>query len=411
MKPRKGLSGLEALAIAIIVAGCGVSQTNNYTSTSPSLDKTTNATSQMEYPKPAKLAPDNWINIHMITEDVGWGVLYSTNQGSSVVRTADGGKSWYNVSPSTVMGDVNGADFPNGNDAWFTVQSVSKPGNTYEPYLILYHTDNGGQTWQSARIHVGQILVYQTQISVVNDSTIYMDVIPQHGMNSMPGQLMVSRDGGASWSTVKTPNDLPLGGSLQFVNATTGWLSTSNSTTGDYQLFETTDGGTSWREIHVPVPTEFSGEQISLSLPQFSTANANQGILQATFQRYGSLIEHRGIYSTSDAGKSWTFVGEMPGLGGLVSFPSTSVGVAIPLTPSKTFSTLYETTNGGTSWRNITLPKAPFSTLLRNYIPTQLDFVSKSVGWVVWVPKRAGSSTNQIWETTDGGHTWKKVWS
>lgn len=415
---KRSILVITSIGIATVLAGCGISQPNNNTSDANTLPvnsttATTNTTAKKSIPKPVKLTKNNWINIHMVNDSVGWGVIYSTNQGAAIVHTTDGGKSWYDVSPKgTSIDTPNGVDYINGKTAWITIQPVSQSSNTYKPYLMLYHTKDGGQTWSSTKIsYSSQIPVYQTEISVINSSIIYMDVIPQHGMNSMPGQLMVSHNDGATWSTVKTPRFLQLGGAVQFLSRTDGWLSTSNSTTGNYQLYETTNGGKAWSAEHVPIPSQYTGDAASLSLPQFSETNPNNGTMQANFQGQGSVIEHRGIYSTNNAGKSWSFVGEISGQAGLVSFPSTAVGVAIPLSSTKTFPTLYETTNSGKSWVHFSLSQSPFSTLLQNYTPSQLDFVSKDVGWVVWGPRRGGAATNQVWETKNGGHTWMKVWS
>ncbi|MCL6441842.1 MAG: hypothetical protein K6T83_00005 [Alicyclobacillus sp.] len=412
--------GKSVVKLTTILAGWGAVGFGDYTATASATASSTVATTgtatdtflAKSSSNVVRLNPGDWINMHMINDKVGWAVLFTADHGGAIIRTTDSGKSWYDVSPiGTSASTPNGFLFINGNNAWFTLQPVTKD-NLSKPYLMLYHTTDGGRTWNSTAIALrSEVPVYQTEISVVNSSTMYMDIIPQHGMNSMPGQLTVSHDGGKSWSIVKTPNDIPFGGSVEFVNATTGWLSTSNSTTSNYRLYETTDGGTAWKEVHVPAPKQFEGYETSLAIPQFSSSDPNNGILQVRFEKQGTMAEHDVVYLTKDGGMTWAFAGEMPGQSGLVSFPTTSVGIEIPLTSSKTLPTLYETTNGGKSWRSVTLPTSPFRTLLKNYIPAQMDFASKSVGWVNWGPRNGESATNQIWMTTDGGHTWKKVWS
>jgi photosystem II stability/assembly factor-like uncharacterized protein len=61
--------------------------------------------------------------------------------------------------------------------------------------------------------------------------------------------LNVSHDGGASWSTI-TPNidikDNMV--SMQFVNASTGWVLTSDASS-HRSLYRTTDGGNIWTMI------------------------------------------------------------------------------------------------------------------------------------------------------------------
>lgn len=409
--------GMVSIGIVMSLAGCGVSQQSNNNGSTPTATNTANATMNTTPVKPThqpvKLTKNNWINIHMVNDRVGWGVIYSTNKGATVVRTIDGGKSWYEVSPHGTSSDTpNGVDYVNGNSAWITIQPVLKSSGLYERVLMIYHTEDGGKTWQSTRMPLhSQFPVYKTHISIVDSEMIYMDVIPQHGMSGMPGQLMVSHDAGQSWSTVRTANNVALGGDVQFTSPTTGWLSTADCTTCNRQLFETTNGGTSWNVNPIPIPNQYKGDQASLSLPTFSSTNPTMGILAARFETQGDVVEHRAIYSTNNAGKSWSFISTMPGQAGLTSFPSTTVGIAIPLSTSKTYPALYETTNSGASWTDVGLPKTPFSTLVQDYTPAQLDFISKNVGWIVWGPRIGGTATNQIWETKNGGHTWTKVFS
>lgn len=360
-----------------------------------------------------KLHLDQWIDIHMMDKLVGWGVVYALQGGtSSIVRTTNGGESWQNASPSMFDNhNPNGVNFIDGRQAWFAIQPVSKSGNTYQQVLNLFRTTDGGKSWQSISIPLhSQTPVYKTHISVI-DGTIYLDLILQHGMSGMSGNLLVSHDGGKSWSQVSSPNHPPFGGQMQFVNASTGWLSTAGCTTCNRKLYETTDGGKTWAHTSIPIPSQYDGDEVSLSLPQFSSTHPAQGRLVARFETKSSVIEHRAMYATDNGGTSWTFAGDLPGHGGLLSFPSTHVGVVIPMTLNKTFPDLYETTANGKAWTRVRLPKTPFSSLLKTYDPAQLDFVSKDIGFVVWAPRRGGTATDQLWKTTDGGKDWVKIWS
>ena len=70
-----------------------------------------------------------------------------------MVHTTDGGKSWFNVSPNgTSIDTPHGVDFINERTARVTVQPVSQSTKTFKKYLMLYRTNNGGQTWNSVRV-------------------------------------------------------------------------------------------------------------------------------------------------------------------------------------------------------------------------------------------------------------------
>ncbi len=365
--------------------------------------------------KPASLGPDvpltaaNALEPHMKSPDGGWGIIRTTNS-SMLVRTTNGGRTWFDVSPKGVARDPNAdASFPNERSAWWAVQPQA-PGGAYKPTLYVYHTNDAGRHWTTSRISLDpSVPVQSTQIDVVNRSTVYMDVIPMHGMNSMPGQLMVSHTGGAAWQKVPTPSTLPMGGAIHFVSPQQGWLSTSDCSTCPAHLYRTQDGGRVWTEIRLPSSSAFAGDQASVSLPRFSARHPLVAILPVVWQKPTGVVAHEAIYGTVNGGRTWSLHGATPLLGNLSSFVDTRVVVVLPMTGQKSFTTLRVTTDAGRKWAAVTLPKVPFQTLLPSFVPSQIEFVSSRVGWIVWVPRRGGSAKDQLWKTTDGGKTWANL--
>ena len=81
------------------------------------------------------------VSIHMLDESNGWGI-----NDNNVLRTDDGGVTWYNVSPLNVsaLGYSATSDFLDANHGWVLVPDTNNP-------LIgtLYRTGDGGSTWTS----------------------------------------------------------------------------------------------------------------------------------------------------------------------------------------------------------------------------------------------------------------------
>ncbi|HNF95579.1 MAG TPA: hypothetical protein PLQ75_13065, partial [Anaerolineales bacterium] len=82
------------------------------------------------------------LNIQMLDEVNGWALTEE-----KVVRTNDGGVTWYDVTPKNLKdaGYLVNTDFLDENTAWVQFPDMNK----YPNGGTLYHTTNGGLTWES----------------------------------------------------------------------------------------------------------------------------------------------------------------------------------------------------------------------------------------------------------------------
>lgn len=171
-----------------------------------------------------------------------------------------------------------------------------------------------------------------------------------------------------------------------FLDPQHGWI-TGEWAASSILLYETADGGTTWRLQNLPVPQGLSssGESAESLPPVFF--GASDGVMPVEFQSSGG---HMVFYHTTDGGAIWSPTAPVPtGYAPAPwSFADPTDGFVVHGT------TLYRTTDGGLHW---TAVQANFS--LTGV--TELDFVNASTGWAL--------VNGALLTTTDGGQTWTQV--
>ena len=193
-------------------------------------------------------------------------------------------------------------------------------------------------------------------------------------------------------------NPLPVGdglGTIEFVSATEGWISTENG-----QLLHTTNAGSTWN-VQSPNPgvvmTIASGAG-----PSVSFLNASIGWVMGFLGGYDNP-SGAVLYKTTNGGASWVqqnLGSESVGLA--VQFVDANNGWAV--TGSGTFESgsILHSTNGGTNWSSQYTSGA-------NKLIVSISFVDANNGWAVIdslssEPDFVSPAT--IIHTTNGGATW-----
>jgi len=80
--------------------------------------------------------------IHMVTSESGWGVGNTGSLIDRILRTNDGGESWWDVSPP----EAAPAEGEGKRAEVFSLDNVTAWA-AYEPYEIIWFTKDGGKTW------------------------------------------------------------------------------------------------------------------------------------------------------------------------------------------------------------------------------------------------------------------------
>lgn len=126
-----------------------------------------------------------------------------------------------------------------------------------------------------------------------------------YGMHREDMILSKTSDGGNTWLEITRSDNanssLPEGvkSGIVFLNESTGWITTNAPWQGKIGLFITNDGGESWKEQTLEVPTDFQESQLFVYPPLF--LSKEEGILITKPELKTSLI-----YLTVDGGKHWS---------------------------------------------------------------------------------------------------------
>ena len=321
----------------------------------------------------------------MLNELDGWGIAEN-----AILRTTDGGSTWYNLSPQgvTEFGYGTASTFLNATQAWVMVADASDPAGSG----LLYRTEDGGLTWTVYPVPFGS-----GKMAFADEANGWMMSALGAGAGSMAIAIYRSEDGGATWKQVYSndPNaenagsSLPLGGiknSLMPLNAQTAWVGGVTYAPDTFYLYKTSDGGQTWTPQTIPVAPGMQDVEIAIDTGPIFTSS-NEGILPI---RFSGENYRTGFYATHDGGVNWEFVSFMPG-SGAVDFVSSSEGFFW------TGEQFFFTTDGAQTWTSVN-PNILFGDTFMG-----MDFVDTSNGWV-WTYDQTGRTG--LYKTTDGGATW-----
>lgn len=371
----------------LILTGCGAAPAKTAAPPTNQASRLTVTKQMTPQFSTTSTTPPALIQIPFMAEGKGF-ALATLGQESAVLHTNDGGKHWQAryVAP-TILGLSMGTT----QDGWLTTCSQSG----CQMATTLDATENGGRTW--SRIYHAPANTTLTTPDFVNASTGWM---LESSTTTMKSVLLHSSDGGKTW----TPGDpIPslfpgnLGSALDFTNATTGWLLVGGEPGAGSQtktLYHTTNGGQSWTKIAASALLGSSASG-SGSLPiggyvdRLDFVNSTLGYM---------ALANGLIYRTTDGGQHWTpiWLKAFPATTVTVQsmgFSSSSTGYILAQGGGQSGGTLWQTTDGGIRWVAVypaTGPNGP------------VTFATPAIG--------AGlemiGATTRVLTTQNGGATW-----
>lgn len=310
--------------------------------------------------------------------------------GHVFVRNTQG--AWSDVTPKASISskDLVAAVFITDKIGWVTV------GHRFErrnDTLEAYRTTDGGANW--SKVALDQFNSFQLsalQMTFVSAQDGWALASLSEITNDRPGVLYRTTDGGANWTRIQAP----IGGAIQFANATTGWIIGGRVNYVRNLLYLTQDGGLTWTEQQIDLPSDAATANIMIGAPVFFSARS--GAIAVNLE---TRVQ---IYRTEDGGLTWT---------GVYSFPLQSTDqMALPILAAHDANGLlaigaevYATTDSGATWKQLAA-----NTNLGSALALALN--TKSDGWAViakgWCPAQFTSRCNntQLLTTKDGGLTW-----
>lgn len=378
---------------------------------------------------------------------------YIVGDNSTVMRTFDGGETWTELDFPVDNVQLRSVNFGTNNRgiivAWSYIGTTTDAGETWNYTQIQLNSDfidsfflndtlgwvacgsnkilkttDGGMSWTQSS---GNLNAYgNIEIAFANADTGY--IAGFYNMSTDLPKLRRSVDGGQNWENFDVPAGIESLAGLAVIGTQDVWVGARNhmlnndSTGVVFKAYHTTDGGQNWT-THIVGPSDGS------ALNRIKFFNANEG----------RFLSYSRIYSTSDGGATWSnydvgstwnstladfswadinncaIVGYGPEIsitkdGGLtwenkvsgitgqlrsIYFSDVNNGFIGGIDISGV--AILKTNDSGNTWTHAQIDYAPGEDQI-----SELSFVSPASGW-------ASTFGPYVYNTTDGGQTWKSI--
>jgi photosystem II stability/assembly factor-like uncharacterized protein len=350
-------------------------------------------------------------NINMVDAAFGWGWSPITADTFDLLRTSDGGATWYSTTPPGKSINPYGGFFLDAQTAWIPFFDPTTSTSS------LLHTADGGKSWSSLPpVESAQNAEYE--FSNANDGIAQTAGV---GAGQLYLNVYKTNNGGKTWAPVLiTPPGPETGlpaGTLHLCNicgdsfyydntrAVIAHGDMANDSSGVVRLSISTDLGQHWKDINLPMPDPKYKD--GLAGPKIMRFFGPQGVLPVNIIKYntdgalGSSVLV--IYTTQDGGQNWAAA---PGVLENSTYQYDTVQIISTMDAFvRCGRNLCATHDGAQTWQ--TLPDSlNFDSLNggADYV-YQYKFVSPTSGWAI---SGEGEAVT-LWKTTDGGLSWTKL--
>ena len=315
--------------------------------------------------------PGKQDDIAFINENEGWYV----NGYGSIYHTQNGGETWEKQleKKGTFFRCIAFIDSLRGFAG--TVGTDYFPGVT--DTIPLYGTTDGGKTWLPVP-YTGPYVKGLCAIDIVGELFInrgtadYKIHVFAAGRVGSPANMMESHDGGLTWTSRSLDQDCKMVFDVDMFDKNNGIIcaaSDEDTEKSNALILKTSDGGKTWKKVYQSArPFELTWKA------SFPTANVGY----VTIQSYNPdpNVKKQRIAKTIDGGNTWTEIELVEDAGARefgVGFIDENHGYV------GTMNSGYETKDGGKSWQKVDLGKAC------NKIRIYKDKSGKTYGYAIGV--------------------------
>lgn len=315
---------------------------------------------------------------------IGVGVLESYDK--AIWRTADGGRTWREVSPinatqvrfmsETVALAVADGRIYRSADAGLTWTNVAA-GHTPYPSIVVFDADTAIVSSQSAYSHTSDGGLTWTRVTPPADNLLSVhirDGLDAFGITGYGG-IVHSTDGFRTWQQLVEPTYL-ITSDMEFLP------DGSIVGAGTDFVMRSEDDGVTWNA------TSSGVSQTTIDVDMFDSqrglALANGGYVLRTEDGGNQWVAALPSYVLAEG---WNYCTDLFVLDDQIAYVAGNDGP----------SPMLKTSDGGVTWETLAYPTT-----------TQIQsiwFVDEQHGWI-----GRGYTTGWIYRTADGGTTWDEVW-
>ena len=315
--------------------------------------------------------PGKQDDITFINEKEGWYV----NGYGSIYNTKNGGETWEKQL------EKKGTFFRTIAFVDNLVGFAGTVGTDYFPNVTdsipLYGTRDGGKTWKPVD-YKGPYVKGLCAIDIVKEQYInhgkidYKIHIYAVGRVGSPANMMVSHDGGATWTSNSMNNDCKMLFDIKMFDKNNGFVcaaSDEDMEKSNALILKTSDGGKTWKKVYQS-NRPFEGT--------WKASFPTKEVGYVTIQSYNPdpSVKQQRIAKTTDGGETWNEINLVEDAGARefgIGFIDENHGFV------GTMNTGFETKDGGTTWTKVNLGMAC------NKIRIYKDANGKTYGYAIGV--------------------------
>jgi photosystem II stability/assembly factor-like uncharacterized protein len=241
------------------------------------------------------------------------GTFYMGSTGGGVWKTTDFGQSWANISDgffeTASIGAIEVAE-SNPDVIYAATGSAAIRSNVIRG-LGVYKSTDAGKTWMHVGLRdVGAIGA--VRVHPANPDLVYVAAVGQVFVDGPARGVFRSRDGGKTWEKVLFINDRtgvfslvfdPSNPDRMYAAAWRGqrkpWTIISGGPATEGGIYTSTDAGSTWTRTSEGLPTDLLGKI------DIDVSRANPKRLYAIVEAVG---DKAGLYRSDDAGATWAQV-------------------------------------------------------------------------------------------------------
>ncbi|MHB8378287.1 MAG: WD40/YVTN/BNR-like repeat-containing protein [Acidimicrobiales bacterium] len=325
--------------------------------------------------------PYTWASASFVSPTDGWLLANNPADASTILRhTVNGGRTWV-TEPGGETGSAGGGesiDFVNARLGWR--QQFADGSN--HPF-VLQRTSDGGSSWMDVVRAPTKNNGCQFLTDVFANTTIGFAALPSGevgaGASLSTPYVWRTLDGGVHWSKMTLPRPLTLGPSARAVSFQPAFFGRNGSLAVDYAMgshqdlafYRSVDYGLHWSFVRGrPLLMSLKGSlSIHYGSPNnacnFQSAISGTGVSVDLFSPTSWWIIRPGPRSNTTEVKSYktdgyasTTTSDLPATTHGVTLNAVNNNDALMTVGSGQFSSVFATTDGGSTWDKVVPPSA-----------------------------------------------------